>query len=433
MPKDRGQEIYDLAAKLFPICRSITGEGVRETLRIISDTLAQSGVELTIHEVPSGTQVFDWIVPKEWVIREAYIEDIAGRRVLDMSENNLHVMGYSVAVDRWVDLEELKQYLYTQPDQPDVIPYVTSYYQERYGFCMSERQKNSLSEGKYHMYIDSELIDGSLTYAEVVLPGELDEEILISSYICHPSMANDECSGPALLTELVRYVHSLKRRKYTYRFLLNPETIGSITYLSRNLQHLKEKLKAGVVLACVGDNGDYSLMHTRYGGTLADKSFVNILKSRQRFREYSFLNRGSDERQYNAPGVDLPVVGFCRTLYGMYPEYHTSADDLTFISPAGLQGGYEVMTEWIDAMEWNERYQVTVLCEPQLGKRGLYPTTSRKDTFDKFLTTVNLITYADGKNDLFDISDLIDCPIDHLIEIVKKLQEAQLLTVKGES
>lgn len=234
LPNEAGQRMYDLAARLFPLCRSITGEGVRQTLQILSGVLAKEGVELAAHEIPSGTPVFDWTIPKEWVIREAYIEDASGNRVIDMAENNLHVMGYSVPVDKWVNLEELKAHIFTQPDQPDVIPYVTSYYKERYGFCMSEHQKNALPEGRYHMYIDSELIDGSLTYAEAVLLGALKEEILFTSYVCHPSMANNECSGPALLTELIRYVNAMENRKYTYRFLLNPETIGAITYLSRN-------------------------------------------------------------------------------------------------------------------------------------------------------------------------------------------------------
>lgn len=424
-----GQEMYALAVKLFPICRSITGEGVRQTLEILSGALAEDGIELVTHEVPSGTRAFDWPVPKEWVIREAYIEDGSGNHVIDMAENNLHVMGYSAPVDQWVDLAELKDHIYTQPDQPDVIPYVTSYYKECYGFCMSEAQKNSLPEGRYHMYIDSQLIDGSLTYAEVVLPGATDDEILFTSYVCHPSMTNNECSGPVLLTELIRYVNALDHRKYTYRFLLNPETIGAITYLSRNHQHLKEHLKVGLVLSCVGDDGDYSLVHTRYGHTLTDRGLANILKSRRGYREYSFLCRGSDERQYNAPGIDLPVAGFCRSKYGTFPEYHTSADDMNFISPAGLQGSYDVLTQWIDAMEWNEHYRVTVLCEPQLGSRGLYPTVSQKGTYDAVFATVNLLAYADGRNGLFDISERIHVPVSRLVEVVKKLREKHLLEV----
>lgn len=433
LPNEAGQRMYDLAARLFPICRSITGEGVRQTMEIIRGVLAEDGIQLVTREVPSGTRVFDWTVPREWVIREAYIEDCFGNRVVDMAENNLHVMGYSTAVDRWVELDELKEHIYTQPDQPDVIPYVTSYYKERYGFCMSKTQKNSLPEGRYHMYIDSELTDGNLTYAEAVLPGASREEILLTSYVCHPSMANNECSGPALLTELIRYVNAMENRKYTYRFLLNPETIGAITYLSGNYRHLKENLKAGVVLSCVGDDGDYSLIHTRYGNTITDKGLANILKYQPRCKEYSFLQRGSDERQYNAPGIDLPVAGFCRSKYGTFPEYHTSADDMDFISPAGLQGSYDVMTRWIEAMEWNENYRVTVLCEPQLGRRGLYPTVSQKGTYDAISATVDLIAYADGTNDLFDISERIHVPVSRLVEVVKKLRESRLLEVADES
>lgn len=325
-------------------------------------------------------------------------------------------------------LDELKRHVYTQPDQPEVIPYVTSYYKERFGFCMSAAQLDSLPDGKYHMYIDSELFDGSLTYAECIIPGETDQELMITSYICHPSMANNECSGPALLAELIRYVDSMEKRRYTYRFVLNPETIGSITYLSRNYRHLQEKLAAGIVLSCVGDDRDYSIIHSRYGNTIADKSLESILRFRSHYTPYSFLERGSDERQYNAPGIDLPVVGFCRSKYGMYPEYHTSADDMGLVSPAGFQGSYEVMTQWINAMEHNGKYKVTVLGEPQLGKRGLYPTVSQKGSYDAVEAMVNFIAYADGTNDLFDISERIGVPVGKLIRIVEKLKENGLIS-----
>ena len=422
-----GNEIYGLAGRIFPICRSITGKGARETLRILSEYVREDGVDLVFHEVPSGTQVFDWMVPKEWMIRSAYIEDRQGNRIIDMKDNNLHVMGYSAPVDRWVSLEELKDYVYTQPDQPSWIPYVTSYYKERYGFCMSADQLSSLEEGEYHMVIDSCLFDGSLTYAEAVIPGETEEEVLLTSYICHPSMANNECSGPSLLAALMRYVKSMKHRRYTYRFILNPETIGSITYLSRNLEYLKKHLVAGVVLSCVGDDREYSVVESRYADTLADKSLKSILSTKKNFICYSFLDRGSDERQYNAPGIDLPVVGFCRSKYGEYPEYHTSADDMSLISPSGLQGSFETMVQWIESMEYNKRYQVTVLGEPQLGKRGLYPTVSRKDAYDEVEALVNFIAYADGKNDLFDISKRIGVAPFDLIPIVKRLEENGLI------
>ena len=422
-----GQEMYDLAAEIFPIFRSLTGDGVRKTLGILSDYIGRDGIRLEIHEIPSGTQVFDWTVPKEWRIRSAYIEDSRGNRIVDMAENNLHVLGYSVPVDRWVSLEELKKVVYTQPDQPALIPYVTSYYRERYGFCMSQDQLDSLPEGSYHIYIDSELFNGSLTYADAVLPGETDEELMLTSYICHPSMANNECSGPVLLSALMRYVNALPKHRYTYRFVLNPETIGSITYLSRNLEHLKEKLVAGIVLSCVGDDRDYSLIESRYADTIADKSLKSVLGAQGAYTAYPFLKRGSDERQYNAPGIELPVVGFSRTKYHEYPEYHTSADNMDLISPAGLQGAYDTIVRWIYCMENNRKYSMTVLGEPQLGKRGLYPTVSRKGSYDEVSAMFNLIAYSDGKNDLFDISRIIGVPPYDLVPVVRKLEENDLI------
>lgn len=426
-----GQEMYDLAHDIFPFCRSITGEGVRETLRVIEDYIGLDGIKLDIHEVPSGTQVFDWTVPKEWSISEAYIEDEKHNRIVDMKENNLHVMGYSTPVDKWVTLDEMKEVVYTQPEQPEIIPYVTSYYKEQYGFCMSQEQLDSLPDGKYHIYIDSELFDGSLTYAELMLPGESDEELMLTSYTCHPSMANNECSGPVVLAALMRYVHSLEKRKYTYRFVLNPETIGSITYLSRNLEHLKEKLVAGIVLSCVGDDRDYSIIHSRYADTMADKSLASILRGKQNFKEYSFLQRGSDERQYNAPGVDLPVVGFCRSKYGVYPEYHTSADNMGLVSPSGFQGAYDVLVQWVNCMESNGKYKMTVFGEPQLGKRGLYPTISQKGSDDEIKVMMDFIAYADGKNDLFDIAEIINVAPHELIRIAEKLESNNLTNIIG--
>lgn len=428
-----GERIYSLANKMFPICRSITGKGVRDTLTILRDyvnTYTENRVEkvnFEIYNVPSGTEVFDWTVPKEWIIREAYIEDEKKNKVIDFKKNNLHVMGYSIPVDSWVDIEELKEYIYTQPEQPDVIPYVTSYYKERYGFCMSENQKMNLCPGKYHMYIDSKLVNGNLTYGEVVLRGKSKKEIFFSTYICHPSMANNECSGPALLAELICYVLSLPKREYTYRFVFIPETIGSITYLSQNLTYMKRYMTAGFNLSCVGDERDYSIVESRYGNTLSDRVLKNVLSYRGKFKKYSFLKRGSDERQYNAPGVELPVVCYCRSKFGEYPEYHTSADDMTIISPEGFQGSYDVMVQVIQALEYNRKYKVSVLCEPQLGKRGLYPTISQKGSYDEVTAMTDFIAYADGRNDLIEISDIIGVPVKTLIPIIRKLTENNLL------
>ena len=432
---DHGKNMYDFAASVFPFCRSITGEGVRKTLKAFSDYIGQDGIQLSIHNVPTGTRVFDWTVPKEWVIREAYIEDEAGNHIIDMRENNLHVMGYSTPVDEWAELDELKRHIFTQEDQPDVIPYVTSYYRERYGFCMSQRQKDSLPEGRYHMFIDSELIDGNLTYGELVIKGQTEEEIFFSTYDCHPSMANNECSGPALMAELIRYVNALPDRRYTYRFAIVPETIGSITYLSTNdrMKYMKQNVIAGFNLSCVGDDRDYSIVHSKYGDTLADRVLENVLKTHTggRYTAYSFLQRGSDERQYNAPGVELPVVCYCRSKFGEYPEYHTSADNMGLVSPSGFQGSYDVMSQVIDALEYNRNYKVSVYGEPQLGKRGLYPTVSRKGSYDAVKAMVDFIAYADGRNDLIGISDLIGVSVRELIPVIQKLLSNDLLMHPG--
>ncbi len=427
--KGKGKKIYDLAGNLFPICRSITGQGVRNTLSILADYIGeQDGCGMEIQNVSSGTQVFDWTIPKEWVIHEAFIEDEEGRHIIDFKDHNLHVMGYSTPVDRWVELDELKDYIYTQPDQPEVIPYVTSYYKERFGFCMSEKQKSMLTPGRYHMYIDSELMDGNLTYGEIVIPGEREDEIFFSTYICHPSMANNECSGPALSAELIRYVRGMGKRRYTYRFIFIPETIGSITYLSRNMESMKKHMIAGFNLSCVGDDRGYSMIESRNGDTLADRVLKNVLRETGGYVVYPFLKRGSDERQYNAPGIDLPVVCFCRSKFGEYPEYHTSADNMELISPEGFQGSYEVMTQVIQALEYNACYQINVLCEPQLGKRGLYPTVSQKGGYGIVEAMTDFIAYADGKNDLVRISDKIGVSVKELRPIIEKLMEAGVIS-----
>ena len=423
-----GQQMYDFAAELFPLNRSITGEGVRQTLKMCSDRIAEAdGVGFEIKNVASGTEVFDWTVPKEWAIREAYIEDESGNCIVDMAVSNLHVMGYSTPVDQWVDLDELKEHVFTLPDQPDIVPYVTSYYKERFGFCMSQKQLDSLALGRYHMYIDSELFDGNLTY------GESDEEIFFSTYDCHPSMANNEVSGPVLMCELIKYVKSLKNRRYTYRFIIIPETIGAITYLATgdHLKHMKEHIVAGFNISCVGDDRDYSIVHSKYADTLADRVLLSVLKSHTdgKYSDYSFLKRGSDERQYNSAGVDLPVVCFCRSKFGEYPEYHTSADDMTLISPEGFQGGYDVMTQVVDALEYNRIYVMTQPCEPQLGKRGLFPTVSKKGSYDAVMAMMYFMTYADGRNDLIGISEITGVPVKELTEIVDKLYANGLIKI----
>lgn len=421
---EEGGRMFALAKELFPICRSITGAGVRETFRILQKY--HSDIRLT--EVPSGTQVFDWTVPREWNITEAYLEDEAGNRIVDFQENNLHVVGYSTPVDTVLSLEELMPHLYSLKEQPDVIPYVTSYYKERWGFCMTQKQKESLKPGKYHAVIRSELIEGSLTYGELLIPGRTEQEIFLSSYICHPSMANNECSGPALMMQLADFIKSIPDRKYSYRLILVPETIGAITYLSRHLPEMKKNIIAGFNLTCVGDDRTYSLVHSRYGDTLADRVLASVLHDHYPdYIDYSYLKRGSDERQYQAPGVDLPVVCFCRSKYHVYPEYHTSADNLDIISPDGFAGSYAVMRSCVEVLERNAVYRVTCLCEPQLGKRGLVPTMSSKETYQETLAMKDILAYADGTNDLFRLSDLIKVPLSAVIMAVDKLLAAGLL------
>ena len=420
-----GKEMYDLCAKLFPYCRSITGDGVRKTLHDLKAVVP----EMTLHEVTSGTRVFDWTVPKEWRIRDAWIKNSKGEKVLDFHETNLRVMGYSLPLDEKMSLDELKKIIYTQPDQPDVIPYVTSYYKERSGFCMTQLEKDALPEDTYHAYIDSELFDGSLTYGEVILPGETDDEILLSTYDCHPSMANNELSGPAVSVYLAKWIKTLPHRHYTYRFVYIPETIGSITYMSQgdHLAHMKKHVKAGFNLSCVGDDRTYTYVASRYGDTLADRVAKNVLHFHYpKYETRSFLYRGSDERQYNAPGIDLPVCAVCRSKYGEYPEYHTSKDDMGLISPSGLEGAYRAYQLMLEALEANRTYRVTCYGEPQLGKRGLYPTISQKGSYDGIKAMTDLITYADGRNDLIAISDRIGVPVHDLIPIAKKMLDAGL-------
>ena len=418
--------MYNLLKEIYPICRSITGDGVRETLKILQREIP----ELTLHEVPTGTKVFDWEVPCEWKIRDAWIKNSRGEKILDFKQNNLSVVGYSAPVDKKVNLAELKEIIYTLPNQKDAIPYVTSYYKERYGFCMTETQKEQLTEDTYHIYIDSELFNGSLTYGEIIIPGESQKEIFLSTYTCHPSLANDNCSGPVVTTALAKYIKNMPRRKYTYRIVYLPETIGSITYLAtqNHLQAMKENIIAGFNLTVLGDDRTYTYVATRYGNTLADKVAKNVLKYRYpNYINYSYLHRGSDEREYCSPGVDLPVATICRSKYGDYPEYQTSKDNLGLVSPIGLQGSYEAHIEAIEILEHNAKYKIKCCGEPQLGKRGLYPTISKKGSYDEISAMMNFIAYADGINDLVDISDRIDVPVSELRKIADKLVKADLL------
>ena len=429
MELNNGKDIYNLCEKLWPITRSITGSGVRETLGIIQQEIP----DLTIHEVLTGTQCFDWEIPKEWNIRDAYIIDQNGNKVIDFKNSNLHVVSYSTPVNRTISLLELQQHLYSIPEQPNAIPYVTSYYQERWGFCLSENQRRALVEGDYQVCIDSELSNGSLTYGELIIPGKSKKEVFLSTYICHPSMANNELSGPTVTTYLAKWIQS-QPREYTYRIIFIPETIGSICYLSKNLDVMSKNIIAGYNISCVGDDNAYSYLPSRDGQTIADEAALYVLnKAHLNFIQYSYLDRGSDERQYCSPGVDLPVASVMRTKYGAYKEYHTSLDDLDYISPEGLFGAYDVLIECIECIESVENsktYKATTLCEPQLGRRNLRPTLGGQTNMPKNIMLVShILAYADGKHSVLSMANKFNVPISELLESIDILAKEGLIEV----
>lgn len=423
---EKGEELYLLASELYPIPRSLTGEGVRETLRILKRELPN----LQIKSVPSGTQCFDWTVPKEWNIKNAFIKAPDGSILCDFKKHNLHVVGYSVPVDMEVELEELQEHLYSMPELPNAIPYITSYYKERWGFCIEDNIRKELKPGKYHVKIDSSLTEGILNYGELLIKGKSDKEILISTYICHPSMANNEVSGPVVSVYTAKNILENLDRNYSYRFVFIPETIGSIVYLSQHYKEMQEKTVAGFVLTCIGDDRSYSMLASREGNTMADIVVRHVMKNIDKdYKEYSFLKRGSDERQYCSPGVDLPVVNIMRSKYFEYPEYHSSLDDLSVISPQGLAGGLNAVLKSIEALERNCYPQMTVLCEPQLGKRGLYPTVCSKDSGLYVRDMMNFIAYSDGKRSLIEIAEKIDTAVWELYEYIDVLTKAGLMEV----
>ena len=424
-PTQIGQAMYDLATRLYPINRSLTGNGVRESLALLCHCLP----ELQVHEVPTGTECFDWQVPEEWNVREAYIVGPDGGRVVDFRDHNLHLVGYSEPVDTILSLEELQPHLHSLPELPDAIPYVTSYYRRRWGFCLTHRVREQLQPGQYRVVIDAMLAPGSLTYADICLAGESKQEILLSSYLCHPSMANNELSGPLVGVFLMAWLARMPRRRYSYRLILVPETLGAIVYLSRHLAHLKAQTLAGFNLSCLGDERGYSYLPSRRGGTLADRAALHALAHIDPgFHRFSFLDRGSNERQLCAPGVDLPIASIMRTKYGCYPEYHTSLDDLSLVTPAGLAGGFMAVRRAIECIELDGRYRVTVLCEPQMGKRGLYPDLSTRWSGWAVRDMMNLLAYSDGEMTLFEIAETIHIPFWQARQLADMLLEADLLS-----
>ncbi len=424
-----GAEAWGWAEDLWPICRSLTGAGVRATL----DYLGERIPSLERHRIPSGTDVFDWTIPQEWVVRGAHLTGPDGKRVLDFAENNLHLVGYSTPTRATMPLEDLQAHLHSLPDQPDAIPYVTSYYAPNWGFCLTHTQREALADGEYEIVIDTELVDGHLDYADAVLPGASEDEVLISTYVCHPSMANNELSGPVVTTALYRWLAAQDERRFTYRFVFVPETIGAVAYTARHLDHLKARTHAGFVVTCVGDERAYSFLPSRRGDTAADRAGRAALESLEAgYDSYPFLERGSDERQYCSPHVDLPVASIMRSKYGTYPEYHTSLDDLSLVTPAGLQGAIDAYTRALLLLEHDRRWQVSTPCEPQLGKRGLYPNLSKVGSAQGLAHMRNLLAYADGREPYLAVCERIGAePVALLPTLGRLVAEGLLVDADG--
>ncbi len=424
-PGDIGRQAYELAAELFPICRSITGDGVRRTLQIVGRE-----IPLRVREVRSGTPVLDWTVPDEWNLRDAFIQGPDGSRVVDVRASTLHVVGYSRPIRTSLPLAELKRHLHTLPDRPDAIPYRTSYYADTWGFCLSHRAMLGLRDGVYDVCIDATLEPGSLTYGECYLPGTLDEEILVSCHVCHPSLANDNLSGIALATLLARRLQQQPRR-YSYRFLFIPGTIGSITWLAAHEQDAVPRVRHGLVLACVGDAGPVTYKRSRRGNADVDRAAAYVLaQSGDPYAVRDFSPYGYDERQFCSPGFDLPVGCFMRTPHGEYPEYHTSSDNLDFIRPAALEDSFAKCAAILDVLDANRCYvNTSPKGEPQLGRRGLYGSLgggpARERTVEQ--TMLWVLNLSDGHHSLMDIAERSRLPFDTIRESVEILEKHGLL------
>jgi aminopeptidase-like protein len=420
---DTGEEMYQLIQRLYPICRSLTGNGVRQTLKIL-----QEYVPLTVHNLPSGTPVFDWTIPKEWNIRDAYIKDSNGGKIVDFKNCNLHVLNYSMPMKRKVSLAELKQHAFTLPEHPDWIPYRTSYYKENWGFCLTHNQLSALSDAEYEVLIDSSLENGCLTYGEYFLPGQTDAEILVSTHVCHPSLANDNLSGIALAIFLARALRS-GSRKYSYRFLFTPGCIGSIAWLSLN-EHRVGNIKHGLILACVGDPGKITYKKSRRGDAEVDRAVIQVLKdSGDPYTAVEFSPYGYDERQFCSPAFNLPVGCFMRTPHGQFPEYHTSADNLELVKPEYLDDSFSKCLTVLDVLENNRTYlNQYPKCEPQLGKRGLYGSVGgQAERKTNELAMLWILNFSDGNFSLLDIAEKSGIDFATLKEMADRLLEHGLL------
>ena len=423
-----GEDLHGFATELYPICRSITGDGIRRTLAMIGDR-----IPLQISEVPSGTAVFDWTVPKEWNVRDAYIKDATGRRVVDFQQSSLHVLNYSTPIHTTLPLSELKEHLFTLPGQPDWIPYRTSYYKPEWGFCLTHNQMLALSEGEYEVCVDTTLEDGHLTYGECYLPGQSSEEVLISVHVCHPSLANDNLSGLTVATSLAQLLTGMDRR-YTYRILFIPGTIGAISWLARN-KDAAVRVRHGLVLTCIGDAGGFHYKKSRRGDAEVDRAATHVLRHCGEPSEVlEFSPYGYDERQYCSPGFNLPVGCLMRSVWGTFPEYHTSADNLDYIRPASLAKSFQACVAIVDVLENNRRYvNQNPYCEPQLGKRNLYRSTGGEAIGQEINARLWVLNLSDGEHSLLDIAERSDIPFSAIREAASLLLQAGLLSTVSEN
>jgi aminopeptidase-like protein len=423
-PSTVGEELHRFASELYPICRSITGEGLRQTLEQI-----HKRIPLEISEVPTGTEVFDWTVPKEWNIRDAYIKDAAGRRVVDFQHSNLHVLNYSIPVHATMPLSELKRHVFTLPAQPDLIPYRTSYYKEAWGFCLSHNEMLALGhdEDEYEVCIDSTLADGHLTYAECYVPGRSSDEVLISTHVCHPSLANDNLSGISVATALAELLNGRDLR-YSYRFLFVPGTIGAITWLARNRENVG-RICHGLVLTGIGDAGGFHYKKSRRGDAEIDLAAAHVLRHQGEASQIlDFSPYGYDERQYCSPGFNLPVGCLMRSVWGTFPQYHTSADNLDFIHPEQLCASLRLCISLFDVLEGNRHYQnLNPFCEPQLGKRDLYRSAGGPAIGKEINARLWVLNFSDGKHSLLDIAELSGLPFAAIHDAAELLSQKGLL------
>jgi aminopeptidase-like protein len=423
---DMGHDAYRLVEELYPICRSITGNGVRQTLETI-----KRHIPLKVTEVPSGREIFDWTVPKEWNITDAWIKKKSGQKIVDFKKSNLHVLNYSIPVDRTVTLEELKAHLFTLPDHPDWIPYRTSYYNENWGFCIPHRLYEELNDDHYEVFIDSTLTDGHLTFGEYLIKGEISDEVLISSHICHPSLCNDNLAGIAMATALARYL-SNQQMRYSYRFLFIPGTIGPIAWMSIN-ESLVHRIKHGLVVACVGDGGNFHYKKSRRGNAEIDRMAENVLRhSGFNYHLIEFFPFGYDERQYCSPGINLPVGCLMRTPHGEYAEYHTSADNLDLVKPQFIQESFDIYLSIIHGLEANGVYiNQQPKGEPQLGKRGLYSAIGGDaDSKNMQMAMLWVLNLSDGNHCLLDISERSGIDFKNIRHIAEILESHGLLKAK---